>query len=189
MVASVEIARGLSDRGLDAKFIATGQTGIMISGEGVPVDCVVSDFVNGAIEQFVKQNEAHQYLLIEGQGSISHPAYSAVTLGLLHGCAPSGLVFCYEAGRLKVKGLDGIDIPPMARQMEAFLATANLRHPCRFVGIAVNTRKMNAEQARAEIERVEQEFQLPACDVYRDGAHKLVEACIQLKLSLNFVPR
>ena len=86
MVATCEVERGLKARGHDAKFLATGQTGIMISGEGVPVDCVVSDFVNGAVEELIQQNEQHDFLLVEGQGSISHPAFSAVTLGLLHGC-------------------------------------------------------------------------------------------------------
>ncbi len=87
MVTALEIQRALTANGNDAKFLATGQTGIMISGEGVPIDCVVADFVNGAAEELVKQNEQHDFLLIEGQGSISHPSFSAVTLGLLHGCA------------------------------------------------------------------------------------------------------
>ena len=99
MVTTLEVQKGLAKTGHDAKFLATGQTGIMISGDGVPVDCVVADFVNGAAEELVKQNEQHDFLLIEGQGSISHPAFSAVTLGLLHGSAPDGLIFCYEAGR------------------------------------------------------------------------------------------
>ncbi len=98
MVVALEVQRELSQRGVDARFIATGQTGIMISGDGVPIDCVVSDFVNGAAERLVKRHEHHDVLLIEGQGCISHPSFSAVTLGLLHGIAPHGLVFCYEGG-------------------------------------------------------------------------------------------
>lgn len=181
MVASLEIQQGLSRLGHDAKFLATGQTGIMISGEGVPIDCVVADFVNGAAEQLVRENESHDFLLIEGQGSITHPAFSAVTLGLLHGSAPDGLVFCYEAGRQQVKGLDNIDIPPLRQQMAAFEQLANLRHPCKLLGVAVNTRTLNDEEAAAELERAEQEFGLPTCDVYRTGAEKLIQASLSLR--------
>ncbi|APZ92908.1 DUF1611 domain-containing protein [Fuerstiella marisgermanici] len=181
MVVTLEIQRGLAAAGHDAKFLATGQTGIMISGEGVPIDCVVADFVNGAAEELVKANEQHDFLLIEGQGSISHPSFSAVTLGLLHGCAPDGLVFCYEAGRDQVKGLDNVDIPDLADQIQAYEAVANLRHPCKMIGIAVNTRNLTAEEADAELFRAEDRFGLPACDVYRTGADKLVQASIALR--------
>ena len=181
MVTTLEIQRGLAAAGHDAKFLATGQTGIMISGGGVPIDCVVADFVNGAAEELVQQNEQHEFVLIEGQGSISHPSFSAVTLGLLHGCAPDGLVFCYEAGREQVKGLDNVDIPPLADQMQAYESVANLRHPCKIIGIAVNTRNLTAEEADAELFRAEVKFGLPACDVYRTGADKLVQACLVLR--------
>ena len=185
MVATLEINRGLTERGFDAEFLATGQTGIMICGKGIPVDCVVSDFVNGAAEQLVRDNENHDFVLIEGQGSISHPAYSAVTLGLLHGCAPDGLVFCYEAGRNQVKGLNNIDLPSMRDQIDACLTNANLRHTCELIGIVVNTRTLDAQQAADEIKRTEDTFNLPACDVYRNGPDKLVDACIALKEQLN----
>lgn len=181
MVTTLELEAGLKKLGHDAKFLATGQTGIMISGEGVPIDCVVADFVNGAAEELVVQNEHHDILLIEGQGSISHPSFSAVTLGLLHGCAPDGLIFCYEAGREQVKGLDHVNIPPLADQMRAYEVLANLRHPCRIIGIAVNTRNLTADEADAELYRAEDTFSLPACDVYRTGADKLVQACIALQ--------
>lgn len=181
MVAAWEVQKGLKAKGRDAKFLATGQTGIMISGEGVPIDCVISDFVNGAAELLVRQNDSHEFVLVEGQGSLSHPAFSAVTLGLLHGCAPDGLIFCYEAGRSQVKGVDNIPIPPLARLIEFYKSAANLRHPCRVIGIAVNTRTLTPEAAQAEVARVEHEFQLPSCDVYRDGPEKLVIAALQLR--------
>lgn len=181
MVTSLETQRGLTNMGHDAKFLATGQTGIMISGEGVPIDCVVADFVNGAAEQLVQQNEQHDYLLVEGQGSISHPSFSAVTLGLLHGCAPDGLIFCYEAGRDQVKGLDNVDIPPLSEQMKACELIASLRHPCRIIGIGINTRNLDAAQADREIASAEAKYGVPACDVYRTGADKLVQACVALR--------
>ena len=184
MVTTLEIHRGLVAAGHDAAFLATGQTGIMISGDGVPIDGIISDFCNGAAEQLVRRYEHHDFLLIEGQGSISHPAYSAVTTGLLHGCAPDGLVFCYQAGRTKVKGFDAVDIPPMQEQMHALLAMANLRYPACFIGVAINTRELSDTDALSEIQRAEDEFQLPACDVYRTGADKLVQASIKLRKEL-----
>lgn len=181
MVAALEVQRSLTALGHHAKFLATGQTGIMIAGEGVPIDCVISDFVNGAAEELSKENEEHDFLLIEGQGSIAHPAFSAVTLGLLHGSAPDGLIFCYEAGRSQVKGLDNIDITPLKEQMQAYEILANFRHPCKLIGIAINSRNLTAPEAEREIARAEAAFALPACDVYRDGADKLVQACIALR--------
>jgi uncharacterized NAD-dependent epimerase/dehydratase family protein len=181
MVASLETQLGLTAKDYRAKFLATGQTGIMISGQGVPIDCVVADFVSGAAERLVAANEDNDFVLIEGQGSISHPAYSAVTLGLLHGTAPNGLIYCYEAGRTHVKGFDHVEIPPLEDQMAAYLTAANLRHPCKFIGVAVNTRRLDEDQAAMELQRAEQWTGLPACDVYRTGAEKLVEACIRLR--------
>ncbi|MCC9657100.1 DUF1611 domain-containing protein [Rhodopirellula halodulae] len=184
MVTTVEMDRGLRALGHDSKFLATGQTGIMISGQGVPADCVVSDFVNGAIEHLVRENDSADFLLIEGQGSISHPAYSAVTLGLLHGCVPQGLVYCYEALRKEVKGFDGCPIPPAEEQMQAIKQIAQLRGPTQFIGVSVNTRRQSAAEAALEIQRAEDRFGLPACDVYRDGADKLIHAAVQLRQEL-----
>lgn len=181
MVTTLEVSKGLIDRGLDAKFVATGQTGIMITGSGIPIDCVVSDFVNGAAEDLVRSNDDHEFVLVEGQGSITHPAYSAVTTGLLHGSRPDGMIFCYEAGRQQVKGLHNIALPTIAAQMECYLTMANLQNPSCFIGFAVNTRNLTQDEANEEIIRVEQEFGLPACDVYRVGADKLVDACLELK--------
>ncbi len=185
MVVSMELQRGLAAQGYDAKFLATGQTGIMISGEGVPIDCVVADFVNGAAEELVAHNQQHDFLLVEGQGSISHPAFSAVTAGLLHGCAPDGLIFCYEAGRTMVKGFNDIPIADMHAQMNALKVFANLRHPCRIIGIGINTRTLDPAAAAAEVARAEEEFALPACDVYRDGPDKLVSASLRLREELT----
>ncbi len=180
MVTALEIQRVLTERGQDAQFVATGQTGIMIAGDGVPIDCVVADFINGAAETLVQRHEQHDILLIEGQGSISHPSFSAVTLGLLHGCAPDGLILCYEAGREMVKGLDEIPIPPLQTLVTAYESLASLRNPCRVIGIAMNGRKLSADEAAVERERVSAELGLPACDVYRDGADVLADAVLAL---------
>ncbi|MFI4875165.1 MAG: DUF1611 domain-containing protein [Blastopirellula sp. JB062] len=181
MVASLEVEKGLRRAGQRSEFIATGQTGIMISGHGVPIDCVVADFVNGTIERFIRQHDEQDFLLIEGQGSISHPAYSSVTTGLLHGAAPDGLIYCYEAGRENVKGLDGIPLRSHQELLNAYETIARLRHPCRFIGVAVNTRLLSEEAAAVELEQAAQLFQLPVCDVYRTGADPLVQAALKLR--------
>jgi uncharacterized NAD-dependent epimerase/dehydratase family protein len=185
MLASVEIAIGLKARGYDAKFVATGQTGIMIEGDGCPVDCVVSDFVNGAVEKLVLANQHHDILLIEGQGSLSHPRYSAVTLGLLHGCVPHGLVLVYEAGRRAVLGMDYIPLTPLAKIVEVNETLARLAEPSsRVIGVAMNSRLLGPDEAEAERERVRNELGVPVCDVIRHGPDDLVEAVLALRREL-----
>ena len=185
MVVTLELERELTARGVDARFLATGQTGMMISGDGVPIDCVVADFVNGAAESLVRRNKQHDVLLVEGQGCISHPSFSAVTLGLLHGCAPQGLIFCYEVGREEVKGLDGIPLRPNRELIDAYEMAASLRHPCKVIGIAMNGRNVTAEELAEERNRIEDEFGLPVCDVYRDGSAVLADAVLKLQQELS----
>ena len=185
MVVALEVQRELVRQNVDAQFVATGQTGIMICGEGVPMDCVVADFVNGATESLVKRNEHHEVLLIEGQGCISHPSFSAVTLGLLHGCAPDGLIFCYEVGRTRVKGLDDVPLLPIRTLIDAYESNASLRHPCRVIGVALNSRNVSADESAAERTRIREEFGVPICDVYRDGASELVDAVVNLQKELQ----
>lgn len=180
MVTAVEVVEGLKRRGRDAKFVATGQTGIMVEGDGIPVDRVISDFVNGAAEKLVLANQHHEVIVIEGQGSLFHPRYSCVTLGLLHGAMPDGLIACYEMGRTKVQGMK-VDLPSLERVIEVYEMTAGIMHPCRVIGVAVNGRAFNDEQVAAECEDVTRRTGLPACDVYRHGPDKLVEAVLAMK--------
>jgi uncharacterized NAD-dependent epimerase/dehydratase family protein len=185
MLVAVELTNALKRDGHDAKFIATGQTGIMVEGDGVPIDRVIADFVAGAIEKQVLKNQHHEILVVEGQGSISHPKYSAVTLGLLHGCAPHGMIMCYEAGRTHVHGMEYIPLQPLGKLIEVYEAVANLVSPSKVIGVAVNTRRLNAEQAAAERERARKEFGLPVCDVVRDGPDELVKAIAAMKPALS----
>ena len=113
--------------------------------------------------------------MVEGQGSITHPCYSAVTLGLLHGCLPDVLIFCYELGRTQVKGVDHIELPSMESQKDLYLAMANSAHSCRFIGVSINSRNTDEKTYRKEKERIESEWGLPACDVFRDNAQPLVD--------------
>jgi uncharacterized NAD-dependent epimerase/dehydratase family protein len=178
MVVSVELTNGLKKKGWDAKFIATGQTGIMIEGDGLPVDCIVADFVAGAAEKMILANQHHQIVVVEGQGSLVHPSYSGVTLSLLHGCAPQALILCYEIGRDTVTGVESVKIPPLAEIKKMFELMANIHQPCKVIGIAINSRRVDAAAAAAERERVKAEFGLPAGDVLRDGPDELVDAVI-----------
>src|SRR3954469_3015306 len=181
MVVSVEVTNGLKRRGYDAKFIATGQTGIMVEGDGLPLDCVVADFVSGGAEKLILQNQHHDILLIEGQGSLVHPSYSGVTLSLLHGCAPQALILCYEIGRERVTGVESVKIPPLADIKRVYDVMSNIHQPCKIIGIGINSRRVSAAEAAKERERTKAEFGLPACDVFRDGPDELVDAVIRFK--------
>jgi uncharacterized NAD-dependent epimerase/dehydratase family protein len=185
MVAAVEVVEGLKRAGVDAKFVATGQTGILVEGDGCPVDRVICDFLNGAAERLVLANQHHEVIVIEGQGSLFSPRYSCVTLGLLHGAMPDGLVACYEMGRTMIEGMEPYPLPSLERLIEHYEASANVMHPCRVIGVSINTRKFSDEEASAECQRVRREFGLPACDVIRHGPDELVQAVLDLKRELN----
>lgn len=179
MVVSLELSLALKRAGRSAKFIATGQTGIMIEGDGCPVDAVVVDFINGATEKLVLAHQHHSILLVEGQGSIVHPRYSAVTLGLLHGCIPDALILCYEMGRETVYGMDQVKLPPLAVFKHLYETMASVAHPCRVIGIGINGRRFTDAEVAHETERVESELGLPACDILRHGPDKLVRAVLE----------
>ena len=185
MVVSIEITRDLIARQHQAKFVATGQTGILISGDGCPIDCVVSDFISGAVEKQVLAGQDHDILCIEGQGSLAHPRYSAVTLGLLHGSIPHGMVLCYEAGRKSIHGMPEIGLTSLAVLKNAYESTANLMMPSQVIGIAMNSRLLSAEEAEEERHRVREEFKLPVCDVFRHGPGELTEAVLTLKQQIQ----
>ncbi|MBI1368718.1 MAG: DUF1611 domain-containing protein [Planctomycetes bacterium] len=185
MITSVEVTNDLVRRGVDAKFVATGQTGILVEGDGCPIDCVVADFVNGAAEKLVKANQHHQVMLIEGQGSLVQPRYSSVTLGLLHGSMPHGMIMCYEVGRTRVHNMTHIEIPPLELIIETYERMANLMHPSKVIAIAMNSRKCTDDEAAAERDRMKHRFGLPVCDPIRHGPGELVDAVLSLKAQLG----
>ncbi len=185
MVVAVELVEGLKRAAIDAKFAATGQTGILIEGDGIPIDRVISDFVNGAAEKLILANQHHEVVVVEGQGSLFHPRYSCVTLGLLHGAIPDGLILCYEMGRKAVYGMEQIPLAPLDRVRQFYEAAANIMHPCSVIGLAVNTSAFPEDEALAECQRISQQMQLPACDVLRFGVQPLVDAALQLKRKLG----
>lgn len=175
MSVSLELTAEARRRGWDAEFVATGQTGMVIAGSGVCIDRTISDFTNGAIEREVLKRKRREILFIEGQGSIGHPAYSAVSLGLLHGCAPDAMILVHCPTR-KVTTSVETPVASLSAMIELHEKLAALLCPSKVVGIGLNTFGMSDADARAAIESAERETGLPATDVYRFGCAKLMDA-------------
>jgi len=170
MTVMLELARAARDAGARAEFVPTGQTGIMIAGWGIAVDRVISDFATGAGEQLVLEAARRnpQYILVEGQGAINHPAYAPVTLALLYGCAPDGLLLVADVKRTHIEtyGTPILSYSDLIAAHENLCATVK---PAPVVGIALNTHGLDASQAAEEIARAFAETSLPADDVVRNG--------------------
>ncbi|HKW23603.1 MAG TPA: DUF1611 domain-containing protein [Ktedonobacterales bacterium] len=178
MTACVELDRVAQRRGLSSVFAATGQTGIMVSGSGIPVDRFISDFISGGVEAMVLDFAARfDWVFVEGQGSLGHPAYSAVTLGLLHGAAPDCLILCHEAGRTHIHGYD-IEIPQLSVVRKINETAVAWLKPAPVVAIALNTTRLDVEAARAAIEAAAEETGLPVTDPVRFGADVLLDALL-----------
>lgn len=183
-VTALEIERELRKRGKNATFIATGQTGILITGKGIAMDHVISDFVSGAAEKLILENADFDYLVIEGQGSVVHPLYSGVTVSMLHGFAPQALILCHQPDRKIVRGTPDTPVPSLQLMRNLVERLAAPVFPATVVGISLNLASFSDEQAGAEIGRVESELGLPATDVIRFGAEKLVDAILEFEESL-----
>jgi uncharacterized NAD-dependent epimerase/dehydratase family protein len=180
MTAAVEIARALRARGARAAFVATGQTGMFVADRGVAVDAVPADFVAGFTEELVLEaaREA-DFVIVEGQGALHHPAYSGVALGILHGACPSALVLCHQAGRsyLRLAAAPGaFPVPPLAALVEDQERAAGWVRPARVVAIALHTSGLAEPAARAACEEAARATGLPATDPVRFGAGPLAEA-------------
>lgn len=176
MYTTLCLARTMQARGLKADFRATGQTGILIAGDGVPLDAVVADFISGAIEQLSPAREDDGWDLIEGQGSLFHPSFAGVSTGLLHGAQPDVLVMCHDPARTDMRGLPGRSLPGLAQCIAANIEVARLTSPdVRVAGIALNTSAFGEEEARAMCARVEEELGLPCTDPYRMGVDAIVD--------------
>ncbi|MFC6834961.1 DUF1611 domain-containing protein [Halomarina ordinaria] len=177
MTATLELLEAARDAGLNAGFVPTGQTGIMIEGWGIPIDRTISDFTAGAVERMlVERAEEYDYLFVEGQGSIVHPAYSAVTCGILHGSMPDHLVLCHEAGREVVHGYEAFDLLPADEAAALYESLAAPVHPASVVGGAVNTSHLDDGAARAALSDFGDAIDAPAVDPVRFDASDLVEA-------------
>lgn len=174
--SALAIAKEMSDRGMNCDFRATGQTGIMIAGGGLPIDAVVSDFVSGAAELLSPANDADHWDVIEGQGSLYHPGYAAVTLGLLHGSQPDGFVICHEAGRKMIEAFPGFHIPTIPQLIEQTIAAGRVTSPnIQCVGVSVNTSSLSADARRDYLARKADELELPCVDPVATGVGPIVD--------------
>ncbi|MDN3513031.1 MAG: DUF1611 domain-containing protein [Candidatus Brocadia sp.] len=176
MVTSIEIANAAKKRGINACFVATGQTGIMVEGSGIAVDHVISDFISGAAEKLVLDRNHYQLLSIEGQGAMIHPAYSGVTLGLLHGSAPQGIILCHQPARKTLRHFPTFPILPLPDLIELYEKLAQPVHPCKVLGISLNCFGMSDHDALQEIQKVEKETNLPAVDPIKFGVNKFMDS-------------
>ncbi|HBV54245.1 MAG TPA: DUF1611 domain-containing protein [Rhodobacteraceae bacterium] len=177
MYTALCMEKEMRARAMKATFRATGQTGILITGNGVPLDAVIADFMAGSIEWLTPDNEADHWDLIEGQGSLYHVSYSGVTLALVHGGQPDALVVCHEPTRAHMRGLPGYQLPTLEQVRDTALALARVANPdCVVIGYAINTQHMKEEDAKNYLAEIERGLGLPATDPYRFGAGKLVDA-------------
>ena len=175
MYASLAIEKEMRARGMKVDFRATGQSGILIAGDGISVDAVVADFIAGAIEWLAPANDPDHWDVIEGQGSLFHASFAGVSMGLLHGAQPDALVLCHEPTRSHMRGLPGHDLPGLKDCLEANLAAARLTNPAVVaVGVAVNTSHMADGTAGDLLRRIEDDLGLPAMDPFKDGVAPIV---------------
>lgn len=178
---ALALALAFRRRGVDAEFRATGQTGIMIAGRGLPMDAVVSDFVAGAAEILSPDAAAGHWDVIEGQGSLFHPAYAGVSLGLLHGSQPDVIVLCHEPGREHLLGYPEFPTPQLSDAIERHLAMGALTNRAiRCAGLSFNTAALPPAEANAVMQAESQKLGLPVADPMRGGPafDRLVEACL-----------
>jgi uncharacterized NAD-dependent epimerase/dehydratase family protein len=180
MTVALELDREAQRRGVASVFVPTGQTGMAIAGWGIAVDAVVSDFLAGAAEQLVVEGAARggELLFVEGQGSLVHPAYSGVTLGLMHGAAPHAYVLCHVAGASSVEGYPDHPLPSLPELVELHERASLPLRPARVAAIALNTRGLDEDEARAAADAVEAEMGLPTDDPVRFGGGKVLDAVL-----------
>ena len=176
MYTALAVDKEMRARGMKATFRATGQTGILITGEGVSVDAVVADFISGAIEVIAPDNDPDQWDVVEGQGSLFHASYAGVSTGLLHGAQADALILCHEPTRTHMRGLAHFKLPGLEECMEANLKVASLTNPdVRFVGVSVDTSRLEEDEALSFLEETGARLGLPAVDPVRTGVGPIVE--------------
>ncbi|MEF8856245.1 MAG: NAD-dependent epimerase/dehydratase family protein, partial [Haloplanus sp.] len=179
MTTSYALRDAARDRGVDAAVVPTGQTGILIDGGGIAVDRVISDFAAGAVERMVRERGDHDLLVVEGQGALGHPAYSGVTLSILHGAQPDGLVLCHEAGRDRVHSYESFAIPPVAEYADLYERLSAPVRDTDVVAGCLNTRSIGADDAAADaVEDYADRLGVPAPDPVRFDADAVLDAVL-----------
>lgn len=175
MYTALAVEREMQKSGMKATFRATGQTGILIAGEGVSVDAVVADFISGTVETIAPANDPDHWDIIEGQGSLYHASYAGVSTGLLHGAQPDVLVLCHEPTRTHMRGLPHFPLPELEECMAANLKVASLTNPdVRFAGVAVDTSRLDEDKALAFLEETGKRLGKPAVDPVRTGVAAII---------------
>ena len=181
MYTAMALDDAMRAKGMKSTFRATGQTGILITGSGVPLDAVIADYMAGAVEFLTPDNDDDHWDIIEGQGSLFHVSYSGVTMALVHGGQPDALIICHEPTRTHMRGLPEYTPPSMEAVRDMALTLARVANPaCQVVGISVNTQHMSEDEAKAYLTKVEADMGLPATDPYRFGSEKLADALAAL---------
>lgn len=181
MYTALAMDAEMTSRGMASTFRATGQTGILVTGGGVPLDAVVADFMAGAVEWLTPDNAPDHWDHIEGQGSLFHISYSGVTMALIHGGQPDALILAHEPTRTHMRGLPGRDLPSLEALRDLSLGIARMANPdCVVAGVSVNTKALSAEAAQACVEEIEDRLGLPTVDPVRHGAGRLVDALAAL---------
>ncbi len=178
---ALALARAFQSKGVDADFRATGQTGIMIAGGGLPMDAVVADFLAGAAESLSPDAASDHWDVVEGQGSLFHPAYAGVSLGLLHGTQPDVIVLCHEPGRTHMIGTAGYTLPGLVESIALNLTLGRRTNPAiRCAGISLNTSRLDSAETAAALAAAEAETGLPAADPIKGGEAfaRLVTSCL-----------
>ncbi|WHU04832.1 N-acetyltransferase DgcN [Sphingomonas sp. NIBR02145] len=184
MYTTIAIADALKARGEKADFRATGQTGILIAGSGVPIDAVVADFISGGIEALAPERTDGGWDVIEGQGSLFHPSFAGVSTGLLHGAQPEALILCHDPSRSHMRGIPGRALPGLKECLEANLQTARLTSPnVRAVGVCLNTSRMEKVEAEALCRRIEAELGLPCTDPIAFGVEAIIDELLCTEVS------
>ena len=176
MYTALAFDKEMKARGMKSSFRATGQTGILITGDGVPLDAVVADFMAGAVEYLTPDNDPDHWDIIEGQGSLLHASYSGVTMALVHGGQPDALVLCHEPTRAHMRGLPDYKVPALGDIRDLALKLAQWVNPeCKVVGVCVNTVAMSEDEAKAYLDKVAAETGLPTVDPFRHGVGPIVD--------------
>ena len=179
MYTSLSLEKSMKKLGFDVDFRATGQCGILIAGQGVAIDCVISDFLSGATESLSPNNNSEHWDIIEGQGSLSHPAFAGVSLGLLHGSQPDALVVCHDLNRTHMRGLPDSQFPSVEATIALNLQAAKLTNPnAKIVGITVNTSSVSVEEGQVICAQLSEQFSLPCVDPLRDGTDSIVATLV-----------
>jgi len=181
MYTALAVDESLRKKGAKSTFRATGQTGILITGGGVPLDAVIADFMAGSIEWLTPDNDPDHWDLIEGQGSLFHVSYSGVTMALVHGGQPDALILCHEPTREHMRGLPGYKLPTLEAVRDVALELAKVANPdCKVVGVSINTQHLSEEEALAYMAEVEARLGLPTIDPFRQGADRLADALLAM---------